>query len=697
MDAHYYEIGLHPGRYTEDFGLHIKYVSPGDDADVYVNHPNVEFDFESLRAAELDDAKYGKLLSESIFSSQKARDSYVAARRLAENDGLALRIRISLGAGTHRLNTIRWETMIDPVDNTQMATNQNLRFSRLINDADWRQVKLRTRSKMNALVVVSSPTDIARYGLAAVDSKEEMERVSDALELVNVTQLGVKEFATPRAIFAELRNGYDILYLVCHGAFRDGRPRLWLQNDDGTANIVSGSDVVEQCKELRTLPRLAILASCESAPSPGESTEGAPAHLAPRLAEAGIPAVIGMQGPVSISSTALFMQEFFASLVQCGLVDEAVSTARQSIRDQIDWWVPALVMRLQTGRIWYEPGFTAGKSSGSPKPESDVWEALVNNIRNRECTPIIGPDLVANLLGSRHDLANKWASTYRFPMAARDRENLPQVAQFLSVQYQRRFPRDELLRYAFKETVRQYRPFIDANVQEEDMDDEPADEVAEALQNLFSEQGRRLREQDEAEAHNVLARLPVKTFVTTNYGNMLEDALREAGRDPVVELCRWNPYTSGLTPLQEREPRYRPSFDRPMVFKIFGELSKPQSIVLTEDDYFDFLIGASQNKSLIPRSVRGALCETALVFLGYELDDWDFRVLFRTIIGQEGWGRNVDVRHVAATLDPEEGRIIEPERARGYLERYFTNAKIDIFWGGSDEFLRTLHQKMPRK
>ena len=171
-------------------------------------------------------------------------------------------------------------------------------------------------------------------------------------------------------------------------------------------------------------------------------------------------------------------------------------------------------------------------------------------------------------------------------------------------------------------------------------------------------------------------------------------ALREHGREPIIELCRSYRFTASLPSYSDEDVKYRPTVDRPLVFKIFGELSKPKSVVLTEDDYFDFLIGATRNKDLIPRAVRGALCDTALLFLGYGLDEWDFRMLVRTIISQKGWGSNDDVRHVAATLDPEEGRIIEPERARKYLERYFTQAHIDIFWGGPDEFLHSLHRQL---
>ena len=46
--------------------------------------------------------------------------------------------------------------------------------------------------------------------------------------------------------------------------------------------------------------------------------------------------------------------------------------------------------------------------------------------------------------------------------------------------------------------------------------------------------------------------------------------------------------------------------------------------------------------------------------------------------------------HVAAQIDPEEGRIIEPRAARAYLESYFTESAISIYWGSPDDFARDL-------
>ena len=98
---------------------------------------------------------------------------------------------------------------------------------------------------------------------------------------------------------------------------------------------------------------------------------------------------------------------------------------------------------------------------------------------------------------------------------------------------------------------------------------------------------------------------------------------------------------------------------------------------------------------LIPGVVRRALVDTALLFLGFQMDDWNFRILYRSIISREGSRRRKSYAHVAVQIDPEEGRILEPERARRYLETYFQDADINIYWGSVEDFARELNERWP--
>jgi hypothetical protein len=73
------------------------------------------------------------------------------------------------------------------------------------------------------------------------------------------------------------------------------------------------------------------------------------------------------------------------------------------------------------------------------------------------------------------------------------------------------------------------------------------------------------------------------------------------------------------------------------------------------------------------------------------MDEWNFRVLFHGILSQQGGSRRDRYSHIAAQIEPEEGRILEPERARKYLESYYFNdAYISIFWGSAEDFVNEL-------
>jgi hypothetical protein len=207
---------------------------------------------------------------------------------------------------------------------------------------------------------------------------------------------------------------------------------------------------------------------------------------------------------------------------------------------------------------------------------------------------------------------------------------------------------------------------------------------------LLKAAGEVRRVADAAEPHGVLAGLPFPIYVTTHPANLLTAALTSNGKQPQVELCRWTNEIEWPPSVYDAETEYRPVPNRPLVYHLFGNLLHPESVVLTEDDYFDYLIGVTSNRNLIPPVVRRALSDTALLFLGFRLDEWDFRVLFRSIMQQEGRRRRGRYSHVAVQIDPEESQTLEPERARRYIESYFYGADISIYWGSIEDFMQEL-------
>ena len=161
-----------------------------------------------------------------------------------------------------------------------------------------------------------------------------------------------------------------------------------------------------------------------------------------------------------------------------------------------------------------------------------------------------------------------------------------------------------------------------------------------------------------------------------------------------MELSSWfEPFPAPET-VFEREPDYEPSVAEPLVYQLFGRLDQPESLVLTEDDYFDFLLHHAESREAIPGAVKSPLSRSALLFLGFELHSWDFRVLFRTLIRQQGDSRREALPHVAVQLDPMGNQAVDEDRAKRYLEHYFyKNAAISIYWGEVGTFIRELGEQ----
>lgn len=137
---------------------------------------------------------------------------------------------------------------------------------------------------------------------------------------------------------------------------------------------------------------------------------------------------------------------------------------------------------------------------------------------------------------------------------------------------------------------------------------------------------------------------------------------------------------------EERE-LWQPDVQNPLVFHLFGSMSHPDTIVLSEDDYFDYLIGLNRHKKEFPSAVSGAFSRTALLFLGFEINDWSFRVLFRSIVSRLLLKK---YKHLAVQIDPQKCDLPSPRRVRQYLSELFWNAQIKIYWGSLPEFFTDL-------
>jgi len=690
-------------RDADNFTVEMRFSQPDDQADRPPERGEASFNFKELRAQALDPTAYGLLLTESLFNNPELGGFFDKTNALAQAAEQSLRLRLLIDRSAPELHNLRWETLRDMQNEGFLAMDENLLFSRYLHSYDWNPVRLRTKGELRALVVIANPHDldddayeVDGRALAPVDVQAELARARDGLKDINTIDELVSDPDQPGAVTMDnlldrMRDNYDILYLVCHGALmqRDNldpdsprEPYLWLEKEDGTADVAAGENLVGRIRDMSSSlrPSLIVLASCQSAGKGKSSTtdQGALAGLGPRLSQAGVPAVIAMQGNVIMDTVAEFMPVFFKELSVDGHLDRAMAAARGAVRERDDWWVPVLFLRLRGGRFWYSPGF------GGEEDDFEKWESLTSFIGEGICTTIVGPGVFESLLGTRREIALRWAEKHGFPLSPYDQEDLPRVAQYVATRQDPTY-----LRIAFREALKDEITRRHADLLPDDLR-QAKKWTAKKTQLALQTVADKYWGDDTPSPYQQLARLKLPIYITANPSDLLTNALKEAGTDPQVRLCPWNNMIPPSKCIYEDDP----TPEEPLVYHLFGHLNDPFSLVMTEDEYFDFLIGVTMNKDLIPPAVRAALTSTALLFLGFHMDDWQFRVFFRMVMAQEGKERLGLFSHAAAQIEPEENRVLDAQRARRYFEKYFEGEKISLYWGSSEDFLSALWEHM---
>lgn len=231
----------------------------------------------------------------------------------------------------------------------------------------------------------------------------------------------------------------------------------------------------------------------------------------------------------------------------------------------------------------------------SEMPDID-WEILVGRIRAGRCVPFLGAAANISSVSLKYkgtplgaDVSKKLAAT--LAVGPRDPENLPRVSLHLE--------------------VRKDRPYLEEQI--EKLIDAGSCQPSPLLR--------------------LLAELPFDLIVTTNYDCLMEQALKEAGRDYRVLVqppLGFRPNAPELAALA--------GYTGVIVYKIhgtFGDGDRASSdLILTEEDYIVFLtaVTGTADRIGVPNLITGRLQTRSLLFLGYGLEDWDFQVLYKTLV-----------------------------------------------------------------
>jgi hypothetical protein len=198
----------------------------------------------------------------------------------------------------------------------------------------------------------------------------------------------------------------------------------------------------------------------------------------------------------------------------------------------------------------------------------------------------------------------------------------------------------------------------------------------------------------------ILARLELPIYITTSYYDFLERALEAEKRTPRTQICYWKGEPTGVQPEHKTDYDLVPSIEHPVVYHLFGWERYPATLVLSEGDYLDYLLrlisevkstNTSANHPIIPHYLREALYGSSLTLIGYRLQDWDFRVLYRLI-------RENDIPryNVLVQVNPDQlSRGLDTDEVNKYLEKYFKDT-FTLKWGGSEDFVSQLYAEFKK-
>ncbi|HEX7332614.1 MAG TPA: SIR2 family protein [Pyrinomonadaceae bacterium] len=171
-------------------------------------------------------------------------------------------------------------------------------------------------------------------------------------------------------------------------------------------------------------------------------------------------------------------------------------------------------------------------------------------------------------------------------------------------------------------------------------------------------------------------------MITTNYDELLERALLDQDAD--------NPPKVIVQPLEGFDPvayeQKRNEIDAHVgliIYKIHGSFDPQQQwppLVVTEDHYIQFLTLVGKKDEGIPDRINSMIADHTLLFLGYSLEDWDFRTIYKGLV--ESLPPYQISRSFAIQKDPPE-----------FWVNYWSNKKVEIYNVDLYDFGQELEQR----
>lgn len=300
------------------------------------------------------------------------------------------------------------------------------------------------------------------------------------------------------------------------------------------------------------------------------------------------------------------------------------------------------------------------------KPDIMQLDDLLSSIKKKECIPIIGPEISLINTAFLEKIADSWSKKYEYPLD--NPKDISQIAQFLVIE------KDD--------------PII------------PKRLLSDTIKEIETKSPNYSTREYYYHPYSVLADLHQPIYITTNFDTLMEKALRDKGKNPITEFYKWDDKLrdyanrAGLDSIfdNNNEPEITPA--KPLVYHLCGYAKEPRSMVLTERDYFDYIIHLNKDgiKGNIPTLIKRSLARSSLLIVGYQLHNFYIRDILQSITNDldDHYLYNLMVLSFASGPNPNNSQQL-------YLDKYIKHMfSLRSVWSDPYSFSKTLREMMDK-
>jgi hypothetical protein len=270
------------------------------------------------------------------------------------------------------------------------------------------------------------------------------------------------------------------------------------------------------------------------------------------------------------------------------------------------------------------------------------WDLIIERIQEERCVPFLGAGVSLGFTGAG------------LPTAAKLAESLAQYCGYTSPD------RKDLFRVAQYYELVKDRASLQRRIRME-------------LQVSDIRPGR---------VHEVIAGLPVRYVLTTNFDDLMERAFRNQKKAPEVAMYEMRGDRQQELPIGTKEA--------PLVYKLHGSLDRSdRKMIVTEDDVIELISCLMVGDPPLPSQIKRLFEDYSILFIGYGLKDWTIRVMLRALKGGKNFG-TPGVTSFAIQRRPEEAGLgAEWERS----VFYWGKSDLRCFDVDAVEFAETLMER----